>query len=164
MRRADDPGADTKVPVLSPRNRLLSEAEPQTAARAIAATLFAATTYTRRTGNGRGTRFARWMAACPLEDWKMGKKALVVVLGAAAVIGLKFYNKASAHDDVRGQLVALCDGDAVCERAVETHFDTCFESAYRMGGRRRSARMETGQLVQCLNAKADRVYFVYGEK
>ena len=53
--------------------------------------------------------------------------ALVAVI---AIVGMKFYNKASAHDDVQSRLVELCEGDASCQGAVKAHYDACFDSAY----------------------------------
>jgi hypothetical protein len=94
----------------------------------------------------------------------MANKALAVLLGVVAVLGLKSYNKASAHDAVKQRLVAACEGESVCEGAVATHFEACFDSAYKYGGRRQASRLETGQLVECLNTHANRVYFVYDEK
>jgi hypothetical protein len=48
-------------------------------------------------------------------------------------------------------------------RTVETHFDSCFESAYKMGGRRRASRLDADQLAQCLNSKGGQPYFTTAE-
>ena len=86
----------------------------------------------------------------------------IVVFGA--VIGLKFYNKSSASSEVQAHLVKLCSGDAQCEQAVATHFDACFESSYKMGGRRTSSRLEGAELVKCINARSGKPYFSFSEK
>lgn len=86
----------------------------------------------------------------------------LVVFGA--LIGLKFYNKSSAGQDVRAHLVKLCSADAGCEQAVAVHFEACFESSYKMGGRRTSSRLEGAELVKCINARSGKPYFTYSEK
>jgi hypothetical protein len=90
----------------------------------------------------------------------MGKKLLVGLISAAALIGMKFYNKASAHNDVKARLVELCEGDNQCVTAVNTHFQGCFDSAYKMGGRRQSSRLDSDALVGCVNSRAGKPYFM----
>ena len=95
----------------------------------------------------------------------MGKKLLVGLVTAAALIGMKFYNKASAHNDVKVRLVELCEGDNQCVAAVNTHVEGCFDTAYKMGGRRQSSRLDADALVGCVNSRADKPYFmVAGDK
>jgi hypothetical protein len=94
----------------------------------------------------------------------MRNKAIAAVLGVAAMLGMKFYNKASAHDGVKQQLVALCESDPGCQQAVETHFEACFDAAYKVGGRRRASRLEAGQLVGCLNSRSGQPYFSYDDE
>ena len=88
----------------------------------------------------------------------MGRVA-VAVLGIAIIVGLKFYNKSSDGKAVKAQLLEVCEGDAKCVQSVQAHFDACFESAYKMGGRRRASHLEAEQLVQCLNTRAGQPYF-----
>jgi hypothetical protein len=90
----------------------------------------------------------------------MAKRLLAGLVAAAALIGMKFYNKASTHDDVKARLVELCAGDAECQAAVNTHFEACFESSYKMGGRRQSSRLDVDAFVKCVNTKAGQPYFV----
>jgi hypothetical protein len=87
------------------------------------------------------------------------KRAAIGILGVAILFGVKFFNKSSDGKAVKAQLVALCEGDAKCTQSVEAHFDACFDSAYKLGGRRRSSHVESGQLVECLNSRAGRPYF-----
>jgi hypothetical protein len=89
----------------------------------------------------------------------MASRVVMGVLAVALVIGMKFFNKSSDSSEVKAHLVKLCEGDSACVKAVETHFDGCFESSYKMGGRRTAARLEADQLVQCLNRKAGEPYF-----
>ena len=90
-------------------------------------------------------------------------RVIVAVLGVCAVLGMKFYNRSASASDVKAQLVSVCAGDAGCVRTVETHFDSCFESAYKMGGRRRASRLDAEQLAQCLNSKGKQPYFTTAE-
>lgn len=86
--------------------------------------------------------------------------ALVAVI---AIVGMKFYNKASAHDDVQSRLVELCEGDATCQAAVKTHYDACFDSAYKLGGKNQSSKLDLNTLVKCVNERAGEEYFTVTE-
>jgi len=94
----------------------------------------------------------------------MGKRLAGALLGVVAILGMKFYSKASAHDDVKARLVALCEADAECVADVEKHFDACFEASYKMGGRRSSSKLNTDALVQCVNTRSGVPYFVVDEE
>ncbi len=87
--------------------------------------------------------------------------ALVAIV---AIVGMKFYNKASAHDDVQARLIELCEGDAECQAAVKTHYEGCFDSAYKLGGRRQSSKLDVNALVACVNSKAGEDYFTVDEE
>jgi hypothetical protein len=82
--------------------------------------------------------------------------ALVAVL---AIVGMKFYNKASAHDDVQARLIELCEGDDACQTAVRTHYDGCFDQAYKMGSKRQGSKLDVKNLVACVNSRAGEEYF-----
>jgi len=92
------------------------------------------------------------------------KRLAGALIGVVALVGMKFYNKASAHDDVRARLVELCEGDEQCQTAVRTHYDACFESSYKMGGRREGSKLDVNTLVACVNSKAGEEYFAVDEK
>jgi len=95
----------------------------------------------------------------------MGKRLAGALLGVVAILGMKFYSKASAHDDVKTRLVALCAADAECVADVQKHYDACFGSAYKMGGRRTSSRLDVDDLVRCVNSRSGVPYFaVYQEE
>lgn len=89
----------------------------------------------------------------------MGKRVAVALLGVVAVLGMKFYNKASAHDDVKARLVALCEADEQCVADVGRHYEACFDSSYKMGGRRTSSRLDVDALVRCVNTRSGVPYF-----
>jgi hypothetical protein len=89
----------------------------------------------------------------------MGKRLLGALVAVVAIVGMKFYGKASAHDDVKARLVALCEADAECQAAVEAHYDACFDSSYKMGGRRQSSSLDVDALVRCVNSKSGVPYF-----
>jgi hypothetical protein len=92
------------------------------------------------------------------------KRLAGALIGIAAVIGMKFYGKASAHDDVRARLVELCSGDAACQGAVAAHYDACFESAYKMGGQHHASTLDANSLVACINKRSGEEYFTVDEK
>jgi hypothetical protein len=92
------------------------------------------------------------------------KRVAGVIIGVVALVGMKFYNKASAHDDVRVRLVQLCEGDNACQTAVSTHYEACFDSSYKMGGRRRSSSLDLNTLVKCVNSRSGEEYFTVDEK
>lgn len=89
------------------------------------------------------------------------QKLAIGLVAIVAVLGMKFYNKSSASTEVKAHLVTLCHGDAGCQSAVDSHFEACFESAYKMGGRRSSSRLESEQLVSCINSRSGKPYFAY---
>jgi hypothetical protein len=87
----------------------------------------------------------------------MRRKVLAAAVGIAVMVGVKAYSRAATQDEVM-ELLALCEGDDVCEQAIETHFDVCSLAD------RTDSGSGTRAFVQCLNARADRVYFVYGDR
>lgn len=87
------------------------------------------------------------------------KRVLGAVVSIALILGLKFYNKNAAAHDVKARLVEICEQDSACVTAVDRHLEACFEQAYKMGGRRRSSRLESEQLVQCINTRSGEPYF-----
>jgi hypothetical protein len=91
------------------------------------------------------------------------KRLAGALVGVLLIVGMKFYGKASAHDDVRTRLVELCAGDAQCQSAVQTHYDSCFEASYRLGGRHDGSRLDANALVTCVNRKAGEEYFTVDE-
>jgi hypothetical protein len=86
------------------------------------------------------------------------------VVAVVAILGMKFYNKASAHDDVQARLIELCEGDGACQTAVRTHFEACFDASYKMGGRRQSSKLDATVLVKCVNARAGEEFFTVNEE
>ena len=93
----------------------------------------------------------------------MGRRLLGAAVAVAAILGMRFYSKASAHDDVRSRLEALCEGDADCRADVEKHYDACFDSSYKMGGRRQSSNLDVDALVKCVNARSGVPYFAVNQ-
>ena len=94
----------------------------------------------------------------------MGKRVAGALLGVVALLGMKFYNKASAHDDVKARLVALCAADGECVADVEKHYDACFDSSYKMGGRRTSSKLDVDALVRCVNTRSGVPYFAVDQE
>jgi hypothetical protein len=94
----------------------------------------------------------------------MGRRLAGALLGVVAILGMKFYSKASAHEDVRARLISLCAADAECVADVRKHYDACFEATYRAGGSGAS-RLDVDALVRCVNTRSGVPYFgVYEEE
>lgn len=94
----------------------------------------------------------------------MGKRLAGAVFAVVAILGMKFYSKASAHDDVKARLVELCEGDAGCQSAVAAHYDACFDTSYKMGGRRSASKLDVDALVACVNRAAGEPYFAVNQE
>ncbi len=93
----------------------------------------------------------------------MGRRLAGALLGVVAILGMKLYSKASAHEDVMARLVSLCAADAECVADVRKHYDACFEAAYKAGGGG-GARLDVDALVRCVNTRSGVPYFaVYQE-
>ena len=86
---------------------------------------------------------------------RIGIWILIIAIG----VGFKFWNRNSDEKKFRKEMIALCAEDPDCIEAVETHFDTCFDGSYDMGGRRRSAHLDVQKMVDCINRKAGTEYF-----
>jgi hypothetical protein len=91
------------------------------------------------------------------------KRLAGALVAIVAIVGMKFYNKASAHDNVQSQLIQLCAGDDACQTAVRTHYEACFDASYKMGGRRSSSKLDADTLVKCINSRAGEEYFSVDE-
>ena len=94
----------------------------------------------------------------------MGKRLAWALLGVVAILGMKFYSKDSAEDDVRARLVALCATDDECVADVQRHYDACFESSYRMGGRQTASRLDVDHLARCVNTRSGVPYFAVSQE
>jgi hypothetical protein len=92
------------------------------------------------------------------------KRLAGALVAIVAMVGMKFYNKASAHDDVQARLIELCEGDDACQTAVRTHYEACFDASYKMGGRRQSSKLDLNTLVKCVNSRAGEEYFTVDEE
>ena len=92
------------------------------------------------------------------------KRLAGALVAIVAIVGMKFYSKASAHDNVQAQLIQLCEGDNACQTAVRTHYDACFDSSYKMGGRRQASKLDESALVNCVNSRAGEDYFSVDEE
>ena len=79
------------------------------------------------------------------------------------LLAFKFYNKSDDHSDVQEQLIQICEFEEACEKAVEYHFDSCFEENYSIGTNRRGAKLKVGELLGCINQKMGKEIF-YLEK
>jgi hypothetical protein len=85
---------------------------------------------------------------------KLLKKTLVIFVVVLIVIGVKFWNKSSSYHDVKAQMLEFCRGTTQCEATLSENFDTCFNSHYDMGSKRRSGGLDQSAFVQCINKHA----------
>lgn len=92
-----------------------------------------------------------------LKNWL--KQAVMGLIAVAALLGYRFYNKGQSHDTIKADLVKMCEKEQACVSAVNRHFDACFDTAYSMGGRRKSASFDQNQFLNCFNQKAGKTYF-----
>ena len=92
------------------------------------------------------------------------KRLAGALVAIVAIVGMKFYNKASAHDNVQSELIQLCEGDDACQTAVRSHYEGCFDASYKMGGRRQSSKLDLNNLVKCVNSHAGEEYFTVDEE
>jgi hypothetical protein len=92
---------------------------------------------------------------------KFMKKFGGAILVISLLVGWKLYNKSSDAAEVKVALVGICADDTACVEAVNKHFDTCFDKAYDLGGRHRSASLDGSQLTACINQHAGSNYFAY---
>ena len=92
----------------------------------------------------------------------------VLVIAIAAIIGFKFWNKSSDSNEAKSQATQVIQGwpeysrdAAYYDQLIETAHERAFDSAYSMGGRRRSAEFDAGEYLYKLlvfmseRAKAD---------
>ena len=89
----------------------------------------------------------------------MGKRVVIGLVAGIVALGMKFYNKSADARDVKAHLESLCAADAACVKSVESNFEACFDSAYKLGGRHSAAHLETDALVACLNSRSGQPYF-----
>lgn len=75
------------------------------------------------------------------------------------LIGFELYKKDDAHDDVRDELVQVCEDDGVCLKALSQYYETCFRKAYKTGGRRKVSTFSMGSLLVCINESAGEAIF-----
>ena len=75
------------------------------------------------------------------------------------LIGFELYQKDDTHDDVKQDLVEVCDYDEACTQTVNQYFEICFEQAYKTGGRRKAATLDMGKVLICLNQNAGEPIF-----
>ena len=90
------------------------------------------------------------------------KRLLIIVVGIAIVLGMKYWKKGDEHGEVKAHVVSLCAGNSDCQEAVERHFDACFQESYKMDVRRQASRLKAGNLVQCLTRRSGVEYFAVG--
>ena len=89
------------------------------------------------------------------------KKLGLGIIAIAALVGWKFYNKSDNHDELIKQLTTACAEDTGCIEAVEKHFESCFESNYKMGSRRRSGGLNQESFLACFNEQSNVEYFTF---
>lgn len=87
------------------------------------------------------------------------KKLAQILLAIIIFTAIKLYNKSSANDEVKSQLLNACNGSEVCEQIVENNFDVCFDNSYSIGTKRRAGSLNAHKLSECLNSSLGMEYF-----
>ena len=83
------------------------------------------------------------------------------VIPIAIFVGLNFHNKEDTRDELRQELIQVCEADASCEQAVSRYFERCFENAYKLATRTRSAKLDMSKFVICINQRSGQDLFGY---
>jgi len=81
----------------------------------------------------------------------MGKRVVFGVLAGILALGMKFYNKSTDAKDLKAHLVSLCADNAQCVQSVDTNFEACFDSAYKLGGRHQASHIASDEFIACMN-------------
>lgn len=90
-----------------------------------------------------------------------------IAFGAVAVavmVGFKFYNKSSAHDDYLKQTLEICGDDNDCQERISQSFEKCYDSSYDLGSKRRAGHLKTQEFVECINRNAGKSLLVVSEE
>ena len=83
----------------------------------------------------------------------MGKRLAGALFAVVAILGMKFYGKASAHDDVKARLVELCEGDAECRPRSRRTTTPASTRPTRWAGAAPSSKLDVDALVACVNTR-----------
>lgn len=89
----------------------------------------------------------------------MLQRLLYGLVAVVIAVSFKLCNKSSDHDNLKADLIKICDEDSECIATVEEHYDNCFESHYSLGGRRRAAHLNQDQFLACFNQHAGKPFF-----
>lgn len=74
------------------------------------------------------------------------------LLAAAAItslLGFKYHQMEDVRHEVHATLASVCAADANCLAALDSNYDSCFESAWL--AQRRGAKFDNDSLITCLN-------------
>ena len=89
---------------------------------------------------------------------KVGK-AVVFTAVAGVSVAMKFSNQSAVAEETKAYMLDICATDNVCVEAVDTHFESCFNTNYSMGSRHRAASLDTEGLANCVNRYGGAEYF-----
>ena len=90
---------------------------------------------------------------------KILKKIGGIIFAVVMITGWKLYNKSSHATDYKNQLISICGEDTYCIAAVNNNFQSCYDSNYSLGGKRRAARLNLNEFTDCINQKSGYLYF-----
>ena len=86
-------------------------------------------------------------------------RAAAFIIPIFFLVGLKLHNKEDTRDELRQEMVQICEADATCETAINRYFERCFDKTYEMGGRRSGANLDMSDFVVCINRSSGKVIF-----
>jgi hypothetical protein len=90
---------------------------------------------------------------------KIIKKAGTIAVAVITLLAMKLYNKSSNSSEYEKQLLALCEQNSNCITSVHENFNSCFESSYSLGSKRRKGGLKFEKFVECMNSKSEQPYF-----
>ena len=81
------------------------------------------------------------------------------IVSVVLVLGIQFYKKDSARDDVKQELIEICEDEGACTQSVDIFFDGCFEQGFTPGSRHRAPVLDMNVLLDCINLSAGEEIF-----
>ena len=86
-----------------------------------------------------------------------GKRLLLGLPIAAALLAWQFYSKGEESKETKAKMLQMCEGDATCIAAVNQHAEACFDENYKM--KRRNTGVDMDAFVACVNQRSGTTFF-----
>jgi hypothetical protein len=86
---------------------------------------------------------------------KFTRGAIVVAVIVAARLIYPTHTRGDMHSKVHDRLVEICAGDGNCVSAVDTNFESCFDTEWS----RPSSEFDMENMASCVNDKSGQTWF-----